>query len=137
MNKQLKQKLEAKKGRKLTEKQEEFLTLCQENNMDLHKAFSLSSYKSHSVSFVIRGLKNEILELTELMMVEEGINSVKKIVEIRDSDEPIPNVSVKLDASKTILDRIGLGKKDKVEISTESGGGLFILPAKGSEEDEI
>jgi hypothetical protein len=135
MNKTIKAKLEKQRGKHFTEKQEEFLTLLEENNLDIRKAFELSSYVNFQNA--VRPLKNEILEMTELLMVEEGVNSVRKIVEIRDSDETIPNVAAKLDASKTILDRIGLGKKDKLEISTEENSGLFILPLKGSTDDEI
>jgi hypothetical protein len=35
-----------------------------------------------------------------------------------------------MDAAKEILNRVGVVKKEKVDINLQSLGGLFILPAK-------
>jgi hypothetical protein len=37
---------------------------------------------------------------------------------------------VKLQAAQTILDRVGLGKQDRMEVNHNVGGGIFILPEK-------
>jgi hypothetical protein len=47
-----------------------------------------------------------------------------------DSDKPIPQANMRLQAAQTILDRIGLGKADRLDVSHEVRGGIFILPAK-------
>ena len=48
-----------------------------------------------------------------------------------DSDIPIPQANMRLQAAQTILDRVGLGKTDRLNLNIDSkGGGLFILPAK-------
>ena len=39
-------------------------------------------------------------------------------------------------AAKEVLDRIGIVKKEKLEISSEEGNGIFILPAKRSASTE-
>jgi hypothetical protein len=39
-------------------------------------------------------------------------------------------------AAKEVLDRVGIVKKEKLEVSSEDGNGIFILPAKRSDEDE-
>ena len=48
-----------------------------------------------------------------------------------DSEEPIPQANVRLQAAQTILDRIGLGKTDRVDVNHTTNGGVFILPSKG------
>ena len=36
----------------------------------------------------------------------------------------------RLQAAQTILDRVGLGKTERVDVNHNVQGGLFILPAK-------
>jgi hypothetical protein len=47
-----------------------------------------------------------------------------------DSNEPIPQANIRLQAAQTILDRIGLGKTERVNVNHTTDGGIFILPAK-------
>jgi predicted aspartyl protease len=47
-----------------------------------------------------------------------------------DSDAPIPQANIRLQAAQTILDRIGLGKTERMDVNHKVEGGLFILPAK-------
>jgi hypothetical protein len=48
-----------------------------------------------------------------------------------DSDAPIPQANMRVQAAQTILDRVGLGKTDRLDVNVNNtGGGLFILPAK-------
>jgi hypothetical protein len=53
-----------------------------------------------------------------------------KVVEMVTSDSPVPQANVRLQAAQTLLDRVGLGKKDKLEVDVQNSQGLFILPAK-------
>ena len=46
------------------------------------------------------------------------------------SETPIPQANIRLQAAQTILDRTGLGKTDRLDINHKVEGGLFILPAK-------
>jgi hypothetical protein len=46
------------------------------------------------------------------------------------SDDSIPQANVKLQAAQTILDRVGLGKQDRMEVNHNVNGGIFILPEK-------
>ena len=126
----IKNNIERARGRALTERQEHFLALVERYDGNIQRAYEESNYKIRK-SLVISQLKKELLEMTELMLVEEAPNSVNKLLEIRDSEVSIPNVASKLDASKTILDRVGIGKKDRLEIDNKVSGGLFIIPAKG------
>ena len=42
----------------------------------------------------------------------------------------MPQANVRLQAAQTILDRIGLGKTDRLDVNHTVQGGFFILPAK-------
>jgi hypothetical protein len=53
-----------------------------------------------------------------------------KLVDIMDSNTPIPQANMRLQAAQTILDRTGLGKQDRLDINHKVEGGLFILSAK-------
>ncbi len=51
-------------------------------------------------------------------------------MEILDSDDPIPQVSAKLQAAQTLLDRVGIAKRDKLDVTHTAAGGIFLLPEK-------
>ena len=46
------------------------------------------------------------------------------------SDDPIPQVNAKLQAAQTLLDRVGVAKKDKLDVTHNIQSGIFILPDK-------
>ena len=125
----VKTQVESVRTRPLTEAQENFLALAMKYNLDFKRAYEDTDYK-YQYSALMYQLKDEVLALTETLLASEAPQSVKKIIEIRDSDEAIPNAATKLDASKTILDRVGLGKREKLEVDNKVSGGLFIIPAK-------
>ncbi|ASF00192.1 hypothetical protein [uncultured virus] len=41
-----------------------------------------------------------------------------------------PQIANKLQAAQTILDRVGVTKKERLEVNHNNTGGVFILPAK-------
>jgi hypothetical protein len=51
-------------------------------------------------------------------------------VEILESDDPIPQVNAKLQAAQTLLDRVGIAKRDKLDVTHTSASGIFIIPSK-------
>ena len=42
----------------------------------------------------------------------------------------MPQANIKLQAAQTILDRVGLGKKERLDVTHNISGGIFILPEK-------
>jgi len=89
-----------------------------------------AGYNVASASSVVGSLRNEIIALTEMHLVANAGVAVTTIVNVMEADAPIPNVTAKLDAAKTVLDRIGLGKQDRLEVENKVSGGIFIMPAK-------
>lgn len=125
------------KERELTEKQQKFLDCLIQTGGDPKYAAELAGYAEGSYSQVIKSLKNEIIELASHILAQSAPKAAMKLVQVLDSDDPMPQANVKLQAAQTILDRTGLGKQDRLEVNVESeGGALFILPAKTVVEGE-
>ena len=128
MNKYLPQK---SSERVLTERQQKFLDCLIQTGGDPKLAADLAGYAEGSYLQVIKSLKNEIIDLATQILAQSAPKAAFKLVHVMESDEPIPQANVKLQAAQTILDRIGVSKTDKLDISVDdSSGSLFILPAK-------
>jgi hypothetical protein len=76
-------------------------------------------------------MRTEILQATEEYLAEHAPTAAKSIVEVITSKVPVLGAQNKLAASNSLLDRVGLGKRETLEVnlSTEVQG-IFILPAK-------
>ena len=64
------------------------------------------------------------------VLAREAPSAAFKLVEIMHSDEAVPQANVKLQAAQTLLDRVGVIKKEKLDINHNVTGGIFILPQK-------
>ena len=117
--------------RDLTEKQQKFLDGLINTGGDPKKAAELAGYAEGSYSQVIKSLKTEIIELASQILAQAAPKAAIKLVDVMESEQPIPQASVRLQAAQTILDRIGLGKTDRLDVNHTSSGGIFILPANG------
>ena len=121
----------------LTEKQQSFLGHLIQVGGDPKKAAELAGYSEGSYFQVIKSLKNEIIELASNILAQSAPQAALKLVQVMNTDDPMPQANVRLQAAQTILDRTGLGKQDKLDVNVESeGGSLFILPAKTVVEGE-
>ena len=117
--------------KELTEKQEAFMQNFMDNGFTDAKQCAINAgYSPKMALSVVRSLKDEIMELAEMMMVEDAPRAVLTFREVMESNEGIPQASAKMDAAKTVLDRIGLGKKEKVDVNHNVSGGIFLIPAK-------
>ncbi len=120
----------AQTKRELTEKQQMFLEQLVECQGDAKKAAELAGYKSH-YHHVVKGLKSEILELTQEILANSAPKAAFKLVEIMDSKKPIIQANNKLSAAQTLLDRVGVTKVDKVDVTHNmNAGGIFLMPDK-------
>ena len=129
-------------SKELTVKQKDFLDYLVETGGDPKKAAELAGYAQNGHWQVVKALKHEIIDLASNILAQSAPQAAMKLVDIMDSDAPIPQASVRMQAAQTILDRTGLGKKDSLDVNHKVEGGLFILPAKeeiiinGQAEDE-
>ena len=116
--------------RELTDKQKSFLEYLVETQGDAKKAAELAGYSSH-YHHVVKTLKNEIIELTQEVLANSAPKAAFKLVEIMESKKPIVQAANKLTAAQTLLDRVGVGRVDKVDINHNmASGGIFLMPDK-------
>ena len=119
------------KVKKLTDQQNTFLNaLFGEANGIPKKAGEIAGYAEHSYPKVVKALKDEIIERAEEVMASYSSKATMGLVRALDEDGSTPGASIRVEAAKQILDRVGLTKKEKVDVNVKSVSGIFILPPK-------
>ena len=117
--------------RNLTDMQEKFLdVLFAEARGNPREAARLAGYSENSYSKVIRNLKKEITELAENHLSTHSAQAANRLIALLDEDGTTPQASIRLAAANSILDRVGIVKKDQLDINMKALHGIFILPAK-------
>ena len=122
---------EKKQSKELSTQQKTFINfLFGEAEGNPKKAGELAGYAPTSYPKVVKALKDEILERAEYSLALNSAKAVKGLVDSLDEDGKTPGVNIRMEAAKQILDRVGLVKKDKIEMTGQVAHGIFILPAK-------
>jgi len=115
----------------LTDSQEKFLdALFGEAKGNPKRAGELAGYSEHSYPKVLRNLKSEIISRAEIYLATHSAKAATKMVDMLDEDGTTPQASIRMEAAKQILDRIGIAKKEKLDVNVKAMHGLFILPPK-------
>ena len=123
-----------KQNRELSTQQKTYIDfLFGEANGNPKKAGELAGYSEHSYPKVIKSLKDEIIERAEYSLALHSAKAVKGLINALDEDGTAPGANIRMEAAKQILDRVGLVKREKVDINAQVAHGIFILPPK----DEI
>ena len=118
-----------KRQRQLTEKQQTFLDKVVETGGDLKLSAELAGYSGNHYQ-VINSVKNELVDLAQNLLAHNAPKAAIKLIEVMESNVPIPQVSNKLQAAQSILDRVGVTKVERMNVDHNVQGGLFILPSK-------
>ena len=120
--------------RQLTEKQQKLLNvLFDEAGGNFSIAKKLAGYsESSSTTDITRGLKEEILEATQMYLARNAPQAAVAIASSL-SDPTQLGIRDRLSAAKELLDRTGLIKTEKVQV--ETSGGVVLMPPKNSEGD--
>ena len=117
--------------RNLTDMQEKFLdALYGEARGNPREAARIAGYSDHSYPKVVRNLRKEITELAELHLSTHSAKAANRLITLLDEDGTSPQASIRLAAANSILDRVGITKKDQLDINMKAVHGIFILPAK-------
>ena len=123
-------------AKELTEKQRKFSdVLFDVANGDVTQAKLLAGYApTSSTSDIVRGIKEEVLEATQMFMARNAPKAAVAMVSgINDPTEL--GIRDKMTAAKELLDRTGLVKTEKMQV--ESKGGVMLMPMKNVQaEDE-
>ena len=122
-------------ARELTMKQKVFLdVLFEQAGGDMVQAKKIAGYAdSSSTSEIIQGLKEEILEATQMYMAR---NAPKAAMAMTGAlyDPTELGIRDKMSAAKELLDRVGLVKTEKMQV--EASGGVMLMPPKAVVEDD-
>lgn len=114
--------------RALTDQQKLFLeVLFDQAEGDFVTAKKLAGYsEGYPTSQVVATLQDEIIEATKAYLARSGPKAAFRLVGVLSNPLEL-GVKEVMAAAKDILDRAGVVKTEKVEMS---GNGIFILPAK-------
>ena len=113
--------------KQLTELQEKFLNaLFGEAKGNYAKAMRIAGYAPSTNSHVIvQSLRSEIIERAELEMAANAPKAVMSMVGVLDDPTAIGNREL-LSASQQLLDRVGLSKVEKLNVSLYSSPNCIV-----------
>lgn len=103
------------------------------------KAVAAAGYKEQSRSWLTRSLRDEIIDRTRNMLATNSVKAASRIVEGLDADgtTPLNQMDMRLKTAETILDRVGLGKKQQVEVEGNIIHGIIMLPSKDKPKEIV
>ena len=122
-------------ARELTGKQKAFLqVLFDEAGGNMVTAKKMAGYSdSSSTAEIVKGLKEEILEVTQMYMAQNAPKAAMAMtVALYDPTEL--GIRDKMSAAKELLDRVGLVKTEKMQV--EASGGVMLMPPKAAIEED-
>ena len=123
--------------RNLTDMQEKFLdVLFGEAKGNPKEAARIAGYSDHSYPKVVRNLRKEITELAENHLSTHSAKAANRLIALLDEDGTTPQASIRLAAANSILDRVGIVKKDQLDVNMKALHGIFILPAKDTPKND-
>ena len=118
-------------ARNLTDNQRRFLeVLFEEAQGDAVQAKKLAGYNDTTATrTIIESLKDEIGEATRSYFAQVAPKAAMSMY-----DPTELGIRDKMVAAKDLLDRAGLGKVDKLDVSSNGGGVFYLPPKEGSNE---
>jgi len=121
--------------KELTELQNKFLDALFGPAKGNHaKAMKIAGYsEATNPHHIINSVRKHIIERAELEMAVNAPKAVLSMVGVIDDPSAIGNRE-RLAASQQILDRVGLSKVEKLNVTSDKPMGVFILPAKADED---
>jgi len=122
--------LPQRKKRELSDKQQAFLTALFENNGNFSRACEVSGYSQGSIGYLKESLADEIIEGARNILAGGALKAANKLVATIDAPEIERGDNVRLQAAESLLNRVGLGKKETVEHNVQAIHGVVLLPPK-------
>ena len=119
----------------MVEKQKAFLeALFGESKGNVRNAMRVAGYSDQtSASEVTEPLAKEIEARTRRLIADNGPKAVFTMLGVLNGTEVL-GVKEKIAASKDLLDRAGITKTEKVEVSSKTP--IFFLPAKNQDDED-
>ena len=123
-----------KQNKELTIQQKTFINaLFGEAKGNPKKAGEIAGYSDSSYPNVVKSLKEIIVEKAESVLALHSPKAVMGLVDALEEDGMTPAANIRIEAAKQILDRVGIVKKDKIDINAQVAHGIFILPPKDAQ----
>jgi hypothetical protein len=121
-------------ARNLTENQQKFMeVLFDEAQGDVVLAKKLAGYSEKTPTrLIVDSLKDEIAEATRTYFARSAPKAVMALAGALNDPTEL-GLKEKMAAAKDLLDRAGLGKVEKMEVT--GGGGVFYLPPKEGDNE--
>ena len=121
--------------RTLTENQQRFLeVLFDEAGGDVVRAKQLAGYSDNTPTrLIVEALKDEIAEATRSYFARIAPKAAMAMMGALNDPTEL-GIKDKMAAAKDLLDRAGLGKVEKVDVSSSSGGIFYLPPKEGVNE---
>jgi len=125
---------EKTQNKELTSQQKIFInSLFGEAQGNPKKAGELAGYAETSYPNIVKSLKDIIIERAEGVLAMHSPKAVMGLVDAMDEDGMTPAANIRIEAAKQILDRVGIVKKEKIDINAKIAHGIFILPPKDAQ----
>jgi len=120
--------------KELSERQQALIDyLTGEAKGNIRVAMDMAGYsKNTSPTNAIAPIKDEVVDAAQLMLAMNAPKAAAGMVGIIDDPSALGAKNV-VAAAKEVLDRAGVIRKERLEI-TSAEGGMFILPPKKSNE---
>lgn len=124
---------------KLTEKQQAFVDhLFGDAQGCPYTALRMAGYSETSrLSVILKSpkLREAVTEATQMYMAMHGPKAAIAMTGLVDDPAQL-GAQTKLAAAEKVLDRAGVGKTERLDISSTEGVGVFVLPAKDEDEGQ-
>ena len=121
--------------RNYTEKQLAFMeAMAGDAKGNINQAIKMAGYGAVTHRDVVPYLQDELIAIAEHILAYNAPKAAFGMVGVLD-DPTALGAKNSVAAAKEVLDRVGIVKKEKLEVSSEDGKGIFILPAKRSNDD--
>lgn len=122
-------------AKNLTENQQKFLEVLFDEAMgDVLTAKRIAGYSDNTPTrLIVEALKDEIAEASRTHFARLAPKAIMAMGNVLDDPTQL-GVRDKMTAAKDLLDRAGLGKVDKVDVTSSSGGIFYLPPKEGNNE---
>lgn len=124
-----------KKKRELTEMQLAYLDALMENGGNNAAALRAAGYAENTGKAVMNSLADEIIERAKQVLAANSIKAAMGLVNALDDDGTIPRAETRIKAAESILNRVGVGKHDKVDHTVTALHGVVLLPSKTGQQE--
>ena len=122
-------------AKNLTANQQKFLEVLFDEAMgDVVVAKKLAGYSENTPTrLIVEALKDEIAEASRTHFARLAPKAIMAMGNVLDDPTQL-GVRDRMTAAKDLLDRAGLGKVEKVDVTSSSGGIFYLPPKEGSNE---